>query len=137
MDDSNNEEDKYNYLLKKDWDEMVLIDDEKIEATDFRKQNVMKFSNMSNLPFNPSNYDRTQTNPKFARRNIKELMNAPTKKEFVRQRDLLTNEQRDDWIKINKDMKQHLETEITIHQADSVTEIGWEPPSEKNNTVVS
>ena len=47
------------------------------------------------------------------------------------QRDLLEDEQQDDWIKFNKEVKQHLETEVAIHQADSVTETGWEPAIEK------
>ena len=29
------DENKYDYLLKKDWDELVIIDDEKLEASDF------------------------------------------------------------------------------------------------------
>ena len=84
----------------------------------------MTFSNMANLPYNPTNYDRTQTDPKSAKRIIKELLNVPTKKDFKIQRDLLEDEQQDDWIKFNKEVKQHLETEVVIHQADSVTEIG-------------
>ena len=50
---------------------------------------------------------------------------------------MLTDEQRDDWIKFNKKVKQHLQTEVAIHQADSVTEIGWEPASDKKPTQLS
>ena len=76
---SNDEENKYNYLMKKDWDELVLNEDKNMDAFDFRKQNVMKLSEVANLPFNPSNYEASQTNTKLAKSYIKELLNVPKK----------------------------------------------------------
>ena len=112
-----------------------------MEATDFRKGKAMKLSDLStygtNLPFDPSKYNETQRDPKLARKYIKELLNVPTKKRFKTQRDLLTDEQQDNWIKFNKEVKEHLQTEVAIHQADSVTKLGWEPACDKRPTQLS
>ena len=84
--------------------------------------------------YNPSDYDETQTNPKLARKYIKELLNVPSKKEFEKQRDLLEGEDRENWIKFNKEVQEHVRTEVAIHQSTSVIELGWEPATKKQST---
>ena len=82
----------YNYLLKKDWDDLVLIEDDlKPRAKDFRSNKSLTLADLSQceckLDFNPEDYDETQLNITEAQKHIKELLNLPMLQEFKEQRD--------------------------------------------------
>ena len=137
MTEENPKNDKYDYLLKKDWDDLVVIDDEKLEARDFWSEQAVRLSDLTGdtkLKYNPSDYNETQTNPTIAKKHIKQLLNFPSKKDFVKQREFLQGEDWDNWIKFNKKLVEHVQTEVDIHQATSVIELGWEPSNEKRTT---
>ena len=86
------------------------------------------------IPFEPSNYEESQTNVRVATRDIKQLLNVPTQNKYVQQQELLEGEHLENWEKIYEEVKEHLETEVTLHQVANVTELGWESANENRPT---
>jgi len=143
-DNAPNEEtqnDKYDYLIKKDWDDLVIIEEQTWKATDLRNQEAYKLSDLFNLdneiPFDPSILEVSQTNVREATGDIKELLNVPTQGDFVEQQALLKGENLEKWNKFYKEVNEILETEVTLHQVTHVTELGWEPANEIRSTQLS
>ena len=42
----------------------------------------------------------------------------------------MEGEQRANWVEFNKQVINHLETEVMLHQVSNVIELGWEPATE-------
>ena len=57
---------KYDYLMKKDWDEDVILDNGKWLATDLRNQESFQLEEISRLPYDPDEYMVSETNAKVA-----------------------------------------------------------------------
>jgi hypothetical protein len=118
-------------LIKKDWDDMVIVDEGRPEATDFHGGHALKLADISqienSLEFFLKDYDETQIDPDVAQTHIEELMNFPSEKDYREQRSRLKGEQQEDWVKFCNKQKKLVEKEVAIHQASSVIPLGWDP----------
>ena len=121
---------KYNYLMKKDWDEDVIVDDGKWLATDLRGQKSLWFKELIKLPYNSDDYLVTEPIAKEARKKMKKLLKVPTQSEYEKQRNVLEGEQHANWVDSYSQFKKHLGTEVMLHQVTNVFELGWEPATE-------
>ena len=117
---------------------MVVIDDDKVVVNNFTSQLAAKLRGLSRIknafPFDPNDYKATQIISQEAEIHFNQLLNVSTDNEFAQQRDLLQGKQQENWIKFSKEVREFVETEVAIHQALSVTKLGWEPANEKRPT---
>ena len=120
---------------KKDWYDMVVIDDYKAVVNSFHSQPEAKLRDFSRTEnaflFDFNDYEDTQIIPQETEIHIMQLLNIPTDAEFAHQRDLLQGKQQEKWIKFNNEIREFVETEVTIHENSSVTKLGWEPANTK------
>ena len=59
-------EEKYDYLMKKDWDKDLVVNDGKWRATGLRGHQSLWLEKIFKLPYNPENYMVSKTNAKEA-----------------------------------------------------------------------
>ena len=112
--------------MKKDWDRWVIREDKYPLAKDLRNETPVSLGDFSRfhptMSFNREEYSDSQLDPEVARLDISDLLELHTKREFKRQRNKLKGKERDDWINFAKEIKENIDTEVEIHQLQSVLE---------------
>ena len=87
-------EDKYEYLLKKDWGKWVITSEPKKVAEDYRALpgfRLLELSTMAerNVPFDPNSYEDTAWDTGLARREIGQYLEIPSQVKYEEQQELL------------------------------------------------
>ena len=129
----------YHFLLKKDWGEDLIFDNDKLGATDFTgEEDTYELHQLSHcqpdIPFNRDDYDLTQTNPTAIRNEVKERLGLPESDHFRQQRALLKGKRLADWKKFEQNTKEIINIEAGICNIDNVLALGWEPAVESRPT---
>ena len=123
---------KYWYLEKKDWDDYVIEDVEESTLIDYPTSELFKLSDLvpesKTLTISEADFSETQTNMKKAKKEIRKIMNVPTKAEYEDQRAKIEDPfYQDQWKQFYNKATDLVETETSIHNYASVVELGWQP----------
>lgn len=110
---------KYDYLDKKDWDRLVIDEEDTTTAKDMRMHAAYKLSDLSkeneNIPYQESDFDETQIDLDKAEEFIAGLLEQPTLQGFKNQkRKIKDDELKHKWVQFFKNVQKHVDIETQI-----------------------